>query len=260
MKFYRSIGIAVLLALTTGSISVLARDLVSRRVLLEREGGSIEVEAKNANDSQTRDAVREELQQDLQNKIPLSTPALLEHRKDIKYSFEKTKLGGRIKIQTHNPDALAAVQTYLKTQLTTTLNGKAVALTFIKGTSLVAVPVLINNEGPFNFLLDTGASSSILSATIADRLKIPNGRHETLFSAGGYVPVTQRKIDSFQVGQARLTNFEISVTNFPLLRTLNVEGILGADYLRQFKVSIDYDNQVVEIEPCCSDSLTMLAA
>jgi predicted aspartyl protease len=260
MKVYHSIVVAVLLALTTGSVTVAARDLISRRILLEKEGGSIEVEAKNANDSQTRDTVREQLQSDLRTNIPSSTPALQEHRKDIKYSFEKTKRGGRIRMQTHDPQALAAVQSYLKTQMTSSGGDKAVALTFVKGTSLIVVPVTINDQGPFTFLLDTGASNSILSTAIADRLKIPHGPKETLFSAGGNVNVNLRTIDSFQVGQARLTHLEIAVSEFQLLHTLNVQGILGADYLRQFKVFIDYDNKVVEIEPCCTESLSMLEA
>ena len=260
MKVYHSIVIAVLLALTTGSVTVVARDLISRRIFLEKEGGSIEVEAKSANDSQTRDTVREQLQNDLRTNIPSSTPALQQHRKDIKYHFEKTRLGGRVRIQTHDPEALAAVQSYLKTQMTSAPKDKAVALTFVKGTSLIVVPVMINDQGPFTFLLDTGASNSILSTAVADRLKIPHGPKETLFSAGGEVPVNLRTIASFEVGQARLTNLEIAVSEFRLLYTLNVQGILGADYLRQFKVFIDYDNKVVEIEPCCTDALSMLEA
>jgi hypothetical protein len=260
MKVYHSIVVAVLLALTTGSLTVAARDLVSRRILFEKEGGSIEVEAKSANDSQTRDTVRVQLQTDLRTNLPSSTPALQQHRKDIKYTFEKTKRGGRIRMQTHDPEALAAVQSYLKSQMTSTRNDKAVALTFVKGTSLVVLPVMINDQGPFTFLLDTGASNSILSTAVADRLRIPGGNKEILFSAGGNVLVTRRTIDSFQVGQARLMNLEIAVTDFQLLHTLNVQGILGGDYLRQFKVSIDYDNKVVEIEPCCPDALSMLEA
>src|SRR5215467_2102516 len=112
MKVYHSIVVAVLLALTTGSFTAAARDMVSRRFLLEKEGGSIEVEAKSANDSQTRDTVRVQLQNDLRTNLPSSTPALEQHRKDIKYTFEKTKRGGRIRMQTHDPDALAAVQSY----------------------------------------------------------------------------------------------------------------------------------------------------
>jgi len=45
-----------------------------------------------------------------------------------------------------------------------------------------------------------------------------------------------------------------------LMKTLNVDGILGGDYLRRFKVSIDYDNQIVEIEPCCPEVMSMLVA
>ena len=137
---------------------------------------------------------------------------------------------------------------------------RAVAFDFIANTSLVVLPVSINNAGPYRFLLDTGASNTILSANVADNLGIPKGRSQMLLTAGGNLPVSVRMIDTLQVGAARLEKVEIAVTNFGLMNTLNVDGVLGGDYLRQFKVFIDYDNQIVEIEPCCPEVMSMLVA
>ena len=47
----------------------------------------------------------------------------------------------------------------------------------------------------------------------------------------------------------QVPNEEIGVADFPLMQTLHVDGILGADYLHNFKVSIDYENEVFDIEP-----------
>jgi predicted aspartyl protease len=125
--------------------------------------------------------------------------------------------------------------------------GEPITFSFIQNTSLVAVSVMVNGSGPYRFLLDTGASNSILSATVADRLKIKAGREHTLLTGGGNIAVTLRTI-RLQVGETLLENLEIVVTNFPLMRSLEVDGILGADYLRRFKVAIDYEKRVVELE------------
>jgi predicted aspartyl protease len=125
--------------------------------------------------------------------------------------------------------------------------GEPVTFSFIQNTSLVAVPVMVNGSGPYRFLLDTGASHSILSATVADRLKIKVGKDHTLLTGGGNIPVTLRTI-RLQVGETLLEKLEIVVTNFPLMQSMQVDGILGADYLRRFKVTIDYQKRVVELK------------
>jgi hypothetical protein len=59
--------------------------------------------------------------------------------------------------------------------------------------------------------------------------------------------VTLRTI-RLQVGETLLEKLEIVVTNFPLMQSMQVDGILGADYLRRFKVTIDYQKRVVELK------------
>jgi Aspartyl protease len=49
-----------------------------------------------------------------------------------------------------------------------------VTFDFIGNTSLIVVPVSINGQGPYRFLLDTGANNTVLSAAVADSLKIPH--------------------------------------------------------------------------------------
>jgi len=135
---------------------------------------------------------------------------------------------------------------------------KAATFSLIRDTSFIVVPVTINEQGPYKFLLDTGASNSILSAIVADSLNVPSGRAQMLLTAGGNIPVTLRTVDTLRIGEVRLNHVEIAVANFDLMQTLQVDGIVGGDYLRRFKVSIDYDNHVVEIEPCCIDAMSTL--
>jgi len=261
MKVQHGIAASIALTFTIASINVAGLDGNSKRVLLDKRGGTIEVRVSNTEDKAGRDSVRRQLREEANNRVPFATATLQQHRKEIKYRYENTAYGGRIRIVARSPEALAAVQEFLRSQMSNVPKAKAVAFDFIANTSLVVLPVTINNDGPYRFLLDTGASNTILSAVVADSLGIPTGRNDMLLlTAGGNLPVSVRTLDTLQVGAARLEKVEIAVANFPLMKTLNVDGVLGGDYLRQFKVSIDYDNKLVEIEPCCPEMLSLLVA
>ena len=123
-----------------------------------------------------------------------------------------------------------------------------VAFDFVAHTSLIVVPVTINGHGPYRFLLDTGATSTILSSAVADSLKIPRLRRGRVLTAGGNVNVTIRTMRTLNVGMAHLKDIEIAVGDFDLMKRLNVDGLLGGDYLRKFRVDIDYDGKTVKIQ------------
>jgi hypothetical protein len=261
MKTRFGMAVTVVMALMAGSVHAQKPETTtSKRFFLDKNGGGIEVRVNDPKDTRGRDQVRQELRQAARGQTALASPAVQEYQKEITYRYEQTDRGGRIRVTAKSHDALRAVQSFLHSQISGQTGPKAVTFSFIKNTSLVVVPVMVNAQGPYKFLLDTGASNSILSAMVADSLQIPRGRTDTLLSAGGNVVVSVRTLDTLEVGEARLKQVEIAVANFGLLQTLQVDGILGGDYLRQFKVSIDYDSQVVQIEPCCPESISLLVA
>jgi hypothetical protein len=243
-----NIGIAVAasLFLSFSSVDAHGRDLSGRYLRIDKEGGVIEVEA-TAGDRETRDGIRRQLSQEAHNGFPPATPAMRQHEKEIQYRYEDMPRGGRIRIIARTHEALSAVQDFFHSQMSPSYASR---LSFqFAANSLVVVPVTINGSGPYRFILDTGASNTLLSAAIADTLRIPKQGDATLLIASGRLPVTIRTVSVLNVGAAHLDNIEVTVADFALLKTLNVEGVLGADYLRRFKVSIDYNNQTVDLEP-----------
>jgi predicted aspartyl protease len=120
---------------------------------------------------------------------------------------------------------------------------------FAANTSLVLVPVYVNGRGPYRFLLDTGASHSILAVHVADALEIRPGRTEELITAGGPVRVTLRNVEKLQIGSVRMDRQPVAVADLALLRRLGVDGILGGDRLKSFNLYIDYARQILRIEP-----------
>jgi hypothetical protein len=252
------ISASIVLTFTIGSINAAGFDWTMERYLLDKAGGVIEVQTTQPDDKPTRDAVRLQLQQEARNGIPLTTQAMQQHKKKIQYRYENTTRGGRIRITAKSREALLAVQDFLRSQMSNSAKGGAVVFDYVANTSLVVVPVTINNHGPYKFLLDTGTTKTVLSAAVADNLRISSRRTEMLFSAGGNRVVSIRTLNILEVGATRLENVEIAVANLGLMKTLNIDGLLGSDYLRRFKVSIDYDNRIVVIEPSYPEDMSSL--
>src|SRR5947208_17196865 len=95
--------------------------------------------------------------------------------------------------------------------------GGGIAFDYVPNSSLIVVPVMINKHGPYKLLLDTGTTRTILSAKVADKLGLPKGRIEMLFSTGGNLPVTIRPLRILELGKTRLENIRVSSGNLPVL-------------------------------------------
>ena len=83
-------------------------------------------------------------------------------------------------------------------------------------------------------LVDTGSAATLLAADIVAALGIvplPEDILHTLRGVGGTEVVFTRRLDSLQVGEHRLTNFEIEVGGMDY--GFEMHGILGMDFLIQ---------------------------
>src|SRR6184192_3467173 len=61
---------------------------------------------------------------------------------------------------------------------------------------LILVPVHVNDRGPFDFILDTGAGTSLLASDLAKELELKTIGSKEGQSAGGKVSVSLAKVDS----------------------------------------------------------------
>lgn len=119
----------------------------------------------------------------------------------------------------------------------------------------MTVPVLINGKGPFRFIVDSGATRTVISSTLAAQLGLPSAGTVPLHSVGGESDVPAVHIDSLYVGA--LPAKEIVA---PVLEEANLGGlgILGIDTLKGKKVVIDLIRHAMSVEP--ADKFTPAAA
>src|SRR5437773_627419 len=108
---------------------------------------------------------------------------------------------------------------------------------------LILMPVRVNGEGPFEFILDTGAGTSLLSSELSKKLNIKIISTKEGLSAGGKVSISLAKIDSLAVGQAKLDDVDVGIVDFSDIgKTIGakIDGDLGYNFLKQFPLTIDY--------------------
>jgi predicted aspartyl protease len=108
---------------------------------------------------------------------------------------------------------------------------------------LILLPVRVNGDGPFEFILDTGAGTSLLSSQLAKKLNIKIISTKEGQSAGGKISVSLAKVDSFAVGQAKLDDVDVGIVDLShIAKTIGtkIDGDVGYNFLKHFRITIDY--------------------
>lgn len=125
-------------------------------------------------------------------------------------------------------------------------SGKAVELMLYKQTprsdalGRIVVPVSLNDQGPFYFLLDTGATRSVLSQAAATRLGLAmDDDHDVAVrSVNGRSRVHTTLVDVLTVGDMQFRQQRMPVLNASVLDGL--DGILSMDHLRDVRLTADF--------------------
>lgn len=116
---------------------------------------------------------------------------------------------------------------------------------------LILVPVSVNEQGPFDFILDTGAGTSLLSTELAKQLGVKIIGAKEGQSAGGKVSVSLAKVDSLAVGETRLPNIDVGIVDLSHVgKTIGaqIDGDLGYNFIKHFRITIDYRNLEIRFD------------
>jgi predicted aspartyl protease len=107
---------------------------------------------------------------------------------------------------------------------------------------VLLVNVRINGRGPYRFFVDTGATVTIVSAALARKLRLaPLPVSVQGIGAGGSFS-TQASVAAIDVGEAHqsrvlVATYDLSQINAAVGPT---DGGLGYDFLKHYRVTIDY--------------------
>ncbi|MFM5924397.1 MAG: retroviral-like aspartic protease family protein [Novosphingobium sp.] len=108
----------------------------------------------------------------------------------------------------------------------------------------LTVPVRIGAQGPFDFMIDTGAQNTVLSTALATRLALPNARRVKLTGIAGSTIV-----DTVEVEQIDLGKRSYYGVLAPLLERgdMGADGIIGLDSLQGQRVVIDFRKREIAV-------------
>lgn len=136
----------------------------------------------------------------------------------------------------------------------TTLSPKSAKVTFRLaggGQPLILLPVHVNGQGPFDFILDTGAGTSLLSSELSKQLQVKVVSSKEGQSAGGKVSVSLAKVDSLAVAEAKVDDVDVGIVDLSHIgKTIGakIDGDLGYNFLKHFRIAIDYRECVIRFD------------
>ena len=121
------------------------------------------------------------------------------------------------------------------------------------GGAALVVPVHVNGRGPFDLILDTGATLTCVDSSLARELELPERRAVLgmAVGVGGSGRVRLHQVDSLRIGAAVARSLTVCALDLTELRRLGggVRGLLGLNVLRNFRVTLDFGREVVRLAP-----------
>ena len=103
--------------------------------------------------------------------------------------------------------------------------------------ALILLPVFVDGRGPYSFVLDTGATSTVVSNELADALALPRGEKQDGRGAAGKMTLVKSQLPSLTVGHETLDSLPVSVADLSFLgRAMGaqVEWSLGTQLSEAF--------------------------
>ena len=101
----------------------------------------------------------------------------------------------------------------------------------------------------FKFILDTGASKTVIDSSVASLLgfNLKELGNERLTTIGGMTNSKIMKLPEISLFGKNMANFEVNVLDFSPQITYFAVGLIGTDFLLKFKsMKIDFEEKIIE--------------
>ena len=123
------------------------------------------------------------------------------------------------------------------------------SIPFEKQGQVVIVEATLNKKTAAKFVVDTGASYTMISNAVAKELDIDteqNSRTAPFQTANGIIQAPLVSLESISVGGMEIRNLTAAVHD--VLADSRVAGLLGLNFLSNFRMDIDTQKGVLHLE------------
>jgi tetratricopeptide (TPR) repeat protein len=136
------------------------------------------------------------------------------------------------------------------------LSGKEVAtLPFTLVNHRPFVKVMINGKGPLQFVIDTGASLSVISDKVAESLGIKpvaRGGNARAIGGSGTFPIVYGLLESITIGEAKIERVPVYIRTVHTVQDTpdeeRADGYIGLSMLSNYVVSLDYQGRQMTLD------------
>ena len=121
--------------------------------------------------------------------------------------------------------------------------------------SQLIVPITINHQGPYDFLVDTGAQVTTVDPALAAELQLKTRETAGVTGVAVHTRAALTRLDSVQAGSYTVANVLAVIQNLGELQSADhrIRGVLAGNFLEHFDLLVDYARQVL----CLDDSMQM---
>jgi hypothetical protein len=123
--------------------------------------------------------------------------------------------------------------------------------------SLILVPVTVNGSGPYDFVLDTGTSTTSIDPKLAAQLALPWVGRTTQYDVQSSSAVPMAHATELGLGGAKVQNLSVLVESMAGLNYFDgkVRGVLGENFLSRFDLLLDNRHREVHLEEPLAGSM-----
>jgi predicted aspartyl protease len=116
--------------------------------------------------------------------------------------------------------------------------------------AIIVVSLMANDQGPFDFVLDTGTNTTVVDPEIARRLSLTALDHITLITVAGKRSVPRSSFRHLTMGRASVEQVEVLVQDLAPMRKVDshIAGIVGQNFLGHFNYLIDFKRHTIRVE------------